>query len=116
MKINIPGIALGLLQPHTSYKAESKGSNNLFLPIPYAQGCKITFENEIGVDLSPKYHGINFRRYPKGTLIETFSEEVIKKVERNKGSRSEIVESCFDEEWKNYRKTTFFAGFRFTYT
>ena len=82
MKINVPGIGLGLLQPHTSYTPDGKGGNTLFLPIPYAKGCKITFEDEPGVDPTPKYYGINFRKYPEGTAIETFSAETVKRAEK----------------------------------
>lgn len=82
MQIGIPGIGRGLLQPHTSYEPDGKGGNTLFLPIPYAKGCKITFEDGPGVEPTPKYYGINFRRYPHNTVIETFSEEVIKRAQQ----------------------------------
>ncbi|MDR1091613.1 MAG: DUF2961 domain-containing protein [Prevotella sp.] len=82
MKINIPSLGLGLLQPHTSYEPEGKGGNTLFLPIPYAKGCKITFEDEPGVNPTPKYYGINYRKYPENTAIETFSAEVVKRAEK----------------------------------
>ncbi len=81
MLINIPGIGRGLLQPHTSYTPEGKGGNTLFLPIPYAKGCKITFEDEPGIDTTPKYYGINYRKYPDNTAIETFSSDVVKRAE-----------------------------------
>lgn len=81
MRINLPGIGLGLLQPHTSYTPEGKGGNTLFLPIPYAKGCKITFEDEPGIAPTPKYYGINYRKYPEGTSVETFSAEVLKRAE-----------------------------------
>lgn len=79
MRIGIPELGLGLLQPHTSYTPEGKGGNTLFLPIPYSKGCKITFEDEPGVAPTPKYYGINYRKYPENTTIETFSPEVIKR-------------------------------------
>ncbi|MFV0418388.1 MAG: glycoside hydrolase family 172 protein [Dysgonomonas sp.] len=82
MRINVAGVGRGLLQPHTSYTTEGKGGNTLFLPIPYAKSCKITFEDEVGVNSTPKYYGINFRRYPKNTLIESFSPEVAKRAEK----------------------------------
>ncbi|GAB6118972.1 glycoside hydrolase family 172 protein [Dysgonomonas termitidis] len=82
MRINIPSLGPGLLQPHTSYEPEGKGGNTLFLPIPYAKGCKITFEDELGVNPTPKYYGINYRKYPENTAIETFSAEVVKRAEK----------------------------------
>lgn len=69
----------GLLQPHPNYKPDNgKGGNTLFLPIPYATGCKITLELPDSVEPSPKYYGINFRKYPAGTRIETFSKDLVK--------------------------------------
>ncbi|SBW03502.1 glycoside hydrolase family 172 protein [uncultured Dysgonomonas sp.] len=82
MNINIPGIGRGLLQPHTSYTPEGKGGNTLFLPIPYAKSCRITFEDEPGINPTPKYYGINYRKYPDNTIIETFSANVIKRAEK----------------------------------
>lgn len=77
MRIGVPGIGAGLLQAHTSYEPEGKGGNTLFLPIPYAQGCKITFEDEPGVNPTPKYYHINHRKYPAGTRVETFSPQTV---------------------------------------
>lgn len=79
MQIGIPSLGRGLLQPHTSYSPEGKGGNTLFLPIPYAKSCKVTFEDEADVNPTPKYYHFNFRKYPKGTVIETFSDVVIKR-------------------------------------
>jgi len=82
MQINVPGVGRGLIQPHTSYTPEGKGGNTSFLPIPYANGCKITFEDEPGVAPTPKYYGINYRKYPANTTIETFSADVVKRAEK----------------------------------
>lgn len=73
------GIGEGLLQAHPNYTPDGKGGNTLFLPIPYGDGCKITFELPDSIEPSPKYYGINYRKYPVGTRIETFSEELVKK-------------------------------------
>jgi hypothetical protein len=62
-----------LLNPHTSYTPDGKGGNTLYLPIPYQQHCKITWEN---VDSStidkPHYYQINYRTYPANTRVKTF--------------------------------------------
>jgi hypothetical protein len=79
MKSGIPELGRGLLQPHTSYTPEGKGGNTLFLPIPYGKNCKITFEDAPGIEPTPKYYSINYRQYPKGTAVETFSERVVKR-------------------------------------
>ena len=72
MRFGVPGLGRGLLQPHTSYTPDGKGGNTLFLPIPFARSCKITFEDEPGIAPTPKYYHINYRKYPEGTSVETF--------------------------------------------
>lgn len=79
VKFGIP-IGRGLLQPHTSYIEGGKGGSTFFLPIPYAKSCKVTFENPVGEKETPKYYHFNFRKYPEGTSVETFSQEVADRV------------------------------------
>lgn len=82
MRLGIPGVGKGLVQAHTSYTPEGKGGNTSFFPIPYAKGCKVTFEDEPGINPTPKYYHINFRKYPENVSVETFSPEAIKRAER----------------------------------
>lgn len=67
------GLDLGkaLLQPHSSYEPKEKGGNTLYLPMPYAKHCKITFE-DLDKDFQPRYYQVNYRSYPAGTDVETF--------------------------------------------
>ena len=44
-------------------------AHNLYLPLPYANGCKVTYE---GAD-NPFYFIINHREYEPGTSVQTFS-------------------------------------------
>jgi len=44
-------------------------AGNLYLPIPFAKSCKIT------MDQRPFYNIINYRAYPKGTPVESFTLE-----------------------------------------
>ena len=49
---------------------------NLYLPIPYAKRCKVTFDRNFhksfkGEDLL--YYQINYRTYAPGTMVESFS-------------------------------------------
>ena len=81
MRMNIPGVGRGLVQPHTSYAPEGKGGNTSFLPLPYAKSCRITFEDEPGVNPTPKYYHINYRKYSDDVTVETFSPEVVKRAE-----------------------------------
>ena len=46
---------------------------NLYLPIPYAKSCKVT------ADKDKFYYQINYRTYPAGTPVETFSMDVFEK-------------------------------------
>lgn len=71
------GLGTGLLQAHPNYTPDGKGGNSLFLPIPYGTGLKITFELPDSVTPSPKYYNINFRKYPVGTRVETFSKGLV---------------------------------------
>ena len=80
MRFGIPRLGRGLLQPHTSYTPDGKGGNTLFLPIPFARSCKITFEDEPGIAPTPKYYHINYRKYPEGTSVETFSAASVARV------------------------------------
>lgn len=73
------GFDLGpaLLQPHSSYEREGKGGNTLYLPVPYQQHCKVTWEFADSANKkTPHYYQINYRSYPPGTSIETFSTKL----------------------------------------
>ncbi|MDN5211364.1 DUF2961 domain-containing protein [Fulvivirgaceae bacterium BMA12] len=48
---------------------ESTRAGNLYFPIPYARSCKIT------MDKKAFYNIINYRKYPAGTPIKTFTME-----------------------------------------
>ena len=54
---------------------ESTRAGNLYFPIPYAKSCKIT------MDTKAFYNIINYRKYPKGTKVETFTLEAFKNAE-----------------------------------
>ncbi len=54
------------------YKAQRGVGADLYLPIPFAKGCKIT------LDSVPFYYGINYRIYEAGTIVRTFSMDDLK--------------------------------------
>lgn len=71
----------GILSTRTgAFREDFKGKGyllsgvNLYLPIPYAKSCKVTYE---GVD-NPFYFAINFRKYTKGTKVKTFAMSQLK--------------------------------------
>jgi len=49
------------------YKAGRGIGGDIYLPIPFAKGCKIT------LDSVPFYYVINYRMYAPGTAVQTFS-------------------------------------------
>lgn len=77
VKFGVP-MGKGLCQPHTSYLpgVTERGGSTFFFPIPYAESCKITLEEPNPNARPSRYYGINYRKYPSGTKIETFSQAV----------------------------------------
>lgn len=78
MKSGLP-LGKALLEPHSSYEAKEKGGNTLYLPMPYAKHCKITWE-DLDTDNQPRYYQVNYRTYPPGTKVETFTLAGFKKL------------------------------------
>ncbi|MCX6928926.1 MAG: DUF2961 domain-containing protein [Verrucomicrobia bacterium] len=56
-----------LSQKSPGFKAPRGVAGDLYLPIPFAKGCKVT------LDEVPFYYVINYRLYEPGTRVETFS-------------------------------------------
>ena len=65
-------IAAPLAQPHPGYSADDGGGNTLYLPIPYAKHCKVTWEESSN---GSRYYQINYRTYPPDTAMQSFSWE-----------------------------------------
>ena len=59
-----------LVQPHPGYRADGPGGNTLYLPIPYAKHCKVTWEE---TSQSSRFYQINYRIYAPGTAVRTFT-------------------------------------------
>ncbi|GAI06579.1 unnamed protein product, partial [marine sediment metagenome] len=67
------------VSPETEYQ---RRGHNLYLPLPYAEHCKITYEcDAIEIDGDKRrpsiYYNINYRTYAKGTEVESFSTKVL---------------------------------------
>lgn len=63
---------------------ENRG-HNLYLPLPYQKHCKITYESNNITNYGNKgntgesvYYNINYRTYPEGTAVSSFSLERLK--------------------------------------
>ncbi len=69
------GLGLGrpLLAPHANYAPDKPGGNTLYLPLPYAQHCKVTWEEREPGPMPPRYYQINYRTYAAGTPVRSFS-------------------------------------------
>ena len=93
LKANIqPGPPLA--QPHPGY-VPNFGGNTIYLPIPYAKHCKVTWEEKAK---SARYYQINYRTYAVGTEVKTFaavqveaSKGLIEKVNRMLASPSQFA-------------------------
>lgn len=65
--------ALSLTHTHYVTAMDGVGGNSFFFPIPYSKSCKITFEEpDINVWV-PRYYHVNYRTYPEGTDVKTFT-------------------------------------------
>jgi len=69
------------VSPETT--ADERG-HNLYLPIPYATSCKITYQSDLIKEGNPwetkseiLYYNIDYRAYEKGTIIESFTNTSI---------------------------------------
>ncbi|MDR1556176.1 MAG: DUF2961 domain-containing protein, partial [Tannerellaceae bacterium] len=71
-----------------STEYERRG-HNLYLPIPYARHCKVTYESENIKDAGAKtggeavYYNINYRTYTDPVEVETFSKDLLGKYEKD---------------------------------
>ena len=75
-----PPLSQGV-SPQTEYRWQG---HNLYLPIPYAKHCKITYESKTFIDIGGQkgealYYQINYRSYKNGTPVKTFSMNDLKK-------------------------------------
>lgn len=78
------------VSPDSPY--ERRG-HNLYLPIPYARHCKITYQSEAMKDIGGKqgealYYQINYRTYEAGTAVESLTRE------RLAASKPLLEETC----------------------
>jgi hypothetical protein len=76
--------------PETPY--ERRG-HNLYLPIPYGSGCKITYQSDAILDFGAQrgealYYQINYRAYEPGTQVESFSQEQLVRLQTRIGEVS----------------------------
>lgn len=68
------------VSPLTPYAQQG---HNLYLPIPYAKHCKVTYSTDVAVDRGAHegealYYQINYRTYGKDVAVESFSMDRLK--------------------------------------
>lgn len=67
------------VSPLTDYQ---RRGHNLYLPLPYAEHCKITYEcDSIVIQENRRrpsvYYNINYRTYEPGTMVESITKEIL---------------------------------------
>ncbi|HKP58149.1 MAG TPA: glycoside hydrolase family 172 protein [Polyangiales bacterium] len=64
----------GAVEPFAApYAFEAGGGFNLYFPIAFQSGCRIT----VGSDAQRLYYHVDYRRYTEGTPIETYSKDAL---------------------------------------
>lgn len=59
---------------HPGYAPDGLGGGTMMLPVPYARHCKVTWEEK---SASKRYFHINYRRYAKGTAVQSYTPEIL---------------------------------------
>jgi len=81
------------VSPLTDY--EQRG-HNLYMPIPYSQHCKVTYECD-AIEITPTtrkpsvYYNINYRTYDHGTPVNSFTMAHVKSAEQGIKETNEIL-------------------------
>ena len=104
-----PPLSQGV-SPITNY--ERRG-HNLYLPIPYAEHCKITYSTDALIDRGARngealYYQINYRTYDEGTDVESFSMERLSAAKPLiEATNSKLMESQRDKDggWTELKAT-----------
>ncbi len=85
--------------------AETCRAGNIYLPIPYAKSCKITMDKKVF------YNIINYRHYPKGTSVRTFSmDEYNKSMSLVDSVNQVLAEGCVASPGNINKKQTIKPG------
>ncbi|TWU40999.1 glycoside hydrolase family 172 protein [Novipirellula artificiosorum] len=84
------------VSPKTKY---AQRGHNLYLPIPYAKHCKITYSADVLIDRGGRkgealYYQINYRTYDQDTQVETFDTSQLERMQAKiKTVQSRLLES-----------------------
>ncbi|MHB8862228.1 MAG: glycoside hydrolase family 172 protein [Pirellulaceae bacterium] len=103
------GLCEGPLSEGVSPQTEpERQGHNLYLPIPYAKHCKVTYETDVLVDIGAPhgealYYQINFRTYDAGTRVESFAmDQLAQHKDKLAAAQQQLLKSGVDadENWK----------------
>lgn len=73
---NLGDLLNGKVAPFGSpYAYMAARGTNLYFPFPYAKSLKITVDDSAGENVKRLYYHVNYRTYPGGTQVKTFSRE-----------------------------------------
>ncbi|NLX54527.1 MAG: DUF2961 domain-containing protein [Planctomycetaceae bacterium] len=81
---------------------EAQRGHNLYLPIPYARHCKITYQTDVLVDAGAYkgealYYQVNYRTYASGTAVKTFAMDQLQQVQQQLDSvQQRLLKSGID--------------------
>jgi hypothetical protein len=96
-KFGVRGLKKGLIEPDDKW---IRGSL-IYLPITYADGCKVTME-ELTPERTNRHFLFNYRKYPTGTPVETFSRKVAERipqsVEKTSATLYRNIDKGFDPQ------------------
>lgn len=96
-KFGVRGLKKGLIEPDDKW---IRGSL-IYLPVTYADGCKVTME-ELTPERTNRHFLFNYRKYPTGTPVETFSREVAERipqsVEKTSATLYRNIDKGFDPQ------------------
>ena len=79
--------------------AFTSAGRNLYLPIPYAKSCKITYESPhvwAKEHSEPCYYNIEVRTYEPGVKVESFSMDVLKREQAKAGKANALLNEPLD--------------------
>ena len=86
--------------------------HNLYLPIPYAEKCKITYESDNIKDMGAKtggeavYYHINYRTYENKTPVQTFKLDQLQKLDfLIQATRQKLIRKDFSLSQKLKKET-----------
>lgn len=84
------------VSPQTEY---AQRGHNLYLPIPYAKHCKVTYSTDVAVDRGAHegealYYQINYRTYDNGVEVESFTMDRLKRAEAKIDEANQLLEAA----------------------